>query len=118
MPRQCPSCGLNMGRLVADRSRKSGTKWYQFSRTRAHCPECKVEVLPINRPLGNYFEALMLLSAVAFTVFFIQIDHQTNFGTPIWPFVAALAAYVVILVAGFCLKKWGRDYVLASREKT
>lgn len=59
--KQCPSCGVAMGRLRASRKTPKGTSWYRYSRTRLHCPACKIELRAHTRVLGYALQIVMVV---------------------------------------------------------
>jgi C4-type Zn-finger protein len=110
--KQCPSCGVAMGRLRALRKTPEGTPWYRYSRTRLHCPACKIELRAHSRALGYALQIVMIL----FMGSEVVLVNANGVGERSRVVVTGLLLACLLLTAALCGRYGFRYSAVASGD--
>lgn len=110
--KQCPSCGVAIGRLRASRKTPEGTPWYRYSYTRLHCPACKIELRAHPRVLGYALQSVMILVMGGEVV----ILNVSGVGERVRVAVFGLLLACLLLTAALCGRYGFRYSAVLSRD--
>jgi uncharacterized protein (DUF983 family) len=110
MSRDCPHCGLRIGRIRTDDSSIFDAKWYRYSSPRYFCPQCSTELRAKTGPVGYASLAAMLL---AVSVFSLELWREASWRASATPHFALL---IVLFALTWCYVRWGIRYSTMSPE--
>lgn len=96
--KQCPSCGVAMGRLRASRKTPEATPWYRYSCARLHCPACEIELRAHPQALGYALQIVMILVMGGEVV----IVNANGVGERLRVVVIGLLLACLLLIAALC----------------
>jgi uncharacterized protein (DUF983 family) len=108
MSRDCPRCGVRIGRIRTDYSLAFDAKWYGFSSPRYYCPECGTELRATTQPLGYALIVAMALAVFGFSFALWRDAHLRASAAPHFGLLMVLFSLAWFYV------RWGIKYSTIS----
>jgi hypothetical protein len=110
MSRDCPHCGVRIGRIRTDYSPTFNAKWYRFSSPRYYCPKCGTELCTTTQPLGYALLVAMALAVFGFSLALWRDAHLRASAAP------HFGLLIVLFALAWFYARWGIKYSTMSPD--